>query len=78
MLIFGVYTNFMNTRISSLPLEKDTTETPVPQKKRSLLESGVNLMSTIVSLILSAVAAFIFMWINIKQRDYDKLKNKPK
>ena len=35
-------------------------------------------MSTIVSLILSAVAAFIFMWINVKQRDYDKLKNKPK
>ncbi len=78
MLIFGVYTGLMNTRISSLPLEKDTAESPLPKKKRSLIESGVNLMSTIVSLILSAVAAFIFMWINVKQRDYDKLKNKPK
>ncbi len=77
MLIFGEYTALMNTRISSLPLEKDTDETSVP-KKRSLVESGVNLMSTIFSLILAAVAAIVFMWINVKQRDFDKLKNKPK
>ncbi len=78
MLIFGVYTGLMNTRISSLPLEKDTAEAPLPKKKKSLLETGVNLMSTVISLILSAVVAFVFMWINVKQRDYDKLKNKPK
>ncbi len=35
-------------------------------------------MGTILSIVLSAAAALIFMWLNVKQRDFDKLQNKSK
>ncbi len=77
MLIFGEYTKLMSTRTSPVTLEKTSTKniSSIP-KKKSLLQVGVNIVDMILSLVLSIIAAIGLMWLNGKQREFDKLKNK--
>jgi len=35
-------------------------------------------METILSLVLAAFAAIVFMWLNGKQHEFDKLQDKQK
>jgi hypothetical protein len=41
-----------------------------------LLQIGVNVVNTILSLTLTAFAALFVMWINGKQQDFDQLQDK--
>jgi hypothetical protein len=65
----------MNTRISSLPLQQNASET---SKKVSLFRSGVKLMDTMVSMVLAGFVAIFFMWVNGKQHEFDELEDKSK
>jgi hypothetical protein len=65
----------MNTRISSLPLKQNASDT---SKTVSLFQSGVKLMDTMVSMVLAGFVAIFFMWINGKQHEFDELEDKSK
>jgi len=65
----------MNTRISSLPLKQNTSET---SSTVSLFRSGVKLMDTLVSMVLAGFVAIFFMWVNGRQHEFDELEDKRK
>lgn len=73
MLIFYGYTNIMNTRTSPFYLKPGATSS----KRGSFLQSGVNAVNAIFSLLLTAVAAIFVMWLNVRQKEFDQLEDKP-
>lgn len=65
----------MNTRISHLQFQQDELST---SKKTSLFQTGVNIVNTILSLIVTAFAAIVSIWINDKQHEFDGLQDRSK
>jgi len=65
----------MNTRTSPLLLKQTASS---DTKQVSLLQSGAQLMDTIVSLVLAGFAAIFFMWLNGRQHEFEELQDKPK
>ena len=63
----------MNTRISTLLLKRNASS---DSKSASLLRIGAQAVDTIVSLVLAALGAIFFMWINGRQHEFDQLQDK--
>jgi len=63
----------MNTRISPILLKHNESST---SKKTSLFQSGANLMSELISVIVAVFAAIFVMWINGRQHEFDQLQDK--
>ncbi len=65
----------MNTRISPLLLKQEPSAV---EKKKSIFRIGAKVMETILSLILAIFAALVFMWLNGKQHEFDRMQDKSK